>query len=213
MKTITAVMVTGLERGQVGLPQMAVRCFLNQTYPAKELLIINHGEQNFVGPNVRDVKVTKSDGEYVGALRNRAFDLAKGDYLLTWDDDDWHAPERMAYQATQTPDGYLSCLTNRIIYNWQENAGFYLSKKTGFGSTLLFPRNTTERYPNWLRESDTWFKCMFLNRVFLDNPAALYIYNLHGKNLTPQAAYKDWSKCDELSAADAALVADMKQML
>jgi glycosyltransferase involved in cell wall biosynthesis len=183
---ITAVMVTGLKRGIAGLPKMAVECFLNQTYKEKELLIVNHGNETYAGKGIREIKVKKTESMHVGALRNLAFDAAKSDWLLIWDDDDWHHPNHMAYQAERTPKGRMSLLQNRIQHDFESECALVHKFSSGFGSTMLFPRNTENRYPNWINDSDAWFRCMFFNRVVLDNPPELYVYNSHGGNLTPK---------------------------
>lgn len=179
-------MVTGKPRGMAGLPQMAVRCFLNQTYENKELLIINHGEEKFKGKNVREIKVNKTDSLHIGQLRNMAFDAAQGDWLMTFDDDDFCASDRMAYQAERTPDGRMSLLKNRIVHDLETGESIIRTTPVGFGSTMIYPRNTENRYENWINNSDGWFRCMFLDKILLDNPPELYIYNHHGKNLTPR---------------------------
>jgi glycosyltransferase involved in cell wall biosynthesis len=184
MRSISAIMVTGLDRGIEGLPRMAVDCFLSQTYPHKELVIINHGTENFSGENVRDIKVHKDPEVHVGGLRNIAFSLARGDYLMTWDDDDWQSPDRMEYQSARTGDGQFSILRRRTELYWDTDECLQVDRPTGFGASILHPKDTTERYENWRNSSDVWFKCMFLDRVFIDNPPEMYVYNLHGRNLT-----------------------------
>ena len=184
MKSITAVMVTGKPRGMAGLPQMAVRCFLNQTYENKELLIINHGQETFNGENIREIKVSKTDAMPIGALRNLAFEAARGDWLVTWDDDDSQHPDRLAWQVERTPEGRMSLFKNRLVHDLLTGESFVKSAPVGFGSTMIYPRNTTNRYENWINNSDGWFRCMFFDKVLLENPPELYIYNHHGGNLT-----------------------------
>lgn len=187
MKLITAVMVTGKPRGVEGLPQMAVECFLNQTYENKELLILNHGSENFSGKNIRDVKIQKGENEHIGALRNRAFALAQGELICVWDDDDCSSPERMTWQAERTPDGKMSMLENIFAKNLLTGETITRHSRVGFGATMLYPRSTPDRYENWVRGSDGWFRSCYLNKIHLDNPPELYTYNFHGGNLTPLA--------------------------
>lgn len=184
MKKISAVMITGMKRGIEGLPEMAVQCFLNQTYPNRELVVLNHGTKNFSGKNIRDIKIKKEENQHIGYLRNLAFDFAEGELICVTDDDDWQAPDRMAYQAERTPDGRMSLLKNRIVHDLEAGESIIKTTPVGFGSTMLYPRNTENRYENWTNNSDGWFRCMFFDKVLIDNPPELYIYNHHGKNLT-----------------------------
>jgi predicted O-methyltransferase YrrM len=82
----------------------AIRHFLRQDYEARELVVIDEGEDDLRDAvrqwaKVRYVKVDA--GLSVGAKRNIACELAAGDIILHWDDDDWSADWRIAYQVEQ----------------------------------------------------------------------------------------------------------------
>lgn len=82
----------------------ALVSFRAQTYPERELLIVNDGAP--LVSLVEDVRVVnlpaKLDGWTVGEKRNVGVRLALGDYLATWDDDDVSFPERLQEQVEQT---------------------------------------------------------------------------------------------------------------
>jgi len=80
--------------------ERAMNCFLRQTYTNKELIIFNTDTDN---PYLEQEELTKAritivnqniDSETnkpytnVGAIRRDALKYAKGDYVVTWDDDD-----------------------------------------------------------------------------------------------------------------------------
>lgn len=180
---ITCVMVTGKERGFSNMPEIAVQCFLDQEYQDCELLILNHGAKNFSGRNVWDEKIKKDDHIHIGALRNLAFNMAAGDYLATWDDDDWHHPKRLAMQVRRAAPDTIVMFKNRIHVNLNTAEQGLRAFRDGALNTMLFPKNTKARFPNYAKASDFDFSKRFLKTVVMDNPAEYYIRNAHGSNI------------------------------
>jgi len=82
----------------------AIRCFLRQTYPNRELVVVDDGADP-----VRDLIPSDSRVRYVrmeglrtlGHKRNLACGYARGEVLAHWDDDDWSADWRLAYQMEE----------------------------------------------------------------------------------------------------------------
>src|SRR5262245_22007784 len=76
--------------------------WLRQDYPHKELIVVDDGTDCVADlmptadPRVRYVRLESRMS--VGAKRNFACELAKGEVIAHWDDDDWHAPHRLSYQ-------------------------------------------------------------------------------------------------------------------
>ena len=98
---ISAIMPTG---NRAGLAALALECFQRQTYVERELIVLDDGSRSsawlFSGlPGVRYYRVAKPPS--LGDKRNCAVNLAKGEIVIHWDDDDWSAPRRMADQAAR----------------------------------------------------------------------------------------------------------------
>jgi glycosyltransferase involved in cell wall biosynthesis len=79
----------------------AIRCWARQTYPDRELVILDDGvtpvpEEAAALPGVRLHRAPP--GMSLGAKRNLLCELAQGDVIAHWDDDDWHGPERLSHQ-------------------------------------------------------------------------------------------------------------------
>lgn len=80
----------------------SINMFLAQTAGACELVILDDGEEEisdlvFLGhPRIR---YYKEPHRSLGEKHNRLVELAKGDYILHWADDDYHAPWRIKYQV------------------------------------------------------------------------------------------------------------------
>lgn len=91
-----------------GWVSLAVGCWLRQEMPAfaRELIVVDDGAES-----VRDLLPAGGRGSAprwryihlqgrhsIGAKLNLACELARGNVLCRWDDDDWHAPWRLQQQ-------------------------------------------------------------------------------------------------------------------
>ena len=80
----------------------AIRYFLDQNYPNKELVIVDDGHTS-VAPFIPE----KDTISYfysapigtIGLKRNYACEKAKGEIIVNWDDDDWYAPDWISFQV------------------------------------------------------------------------------------------------------------------
>jgi len=100
------------------LPQ-AIRYFLAQDYPHKELIIVDDGE-DAVGdlvPEDARIRYIRLQGKTVlGEKRNRAAADARGEIIVHYDDDDWSAPWRLGYQIEELlTSGADICGLDRIF--------------------------------------------------------------------------------------------------
>jgi glycosyltransferase involved in cell wall biosynthesis len=82
----------------------AIRFFLRQDYPNKELIIIDDGTDpvNDLLPadsQIRYVRIAQK--RTLGAKRNLAVEASRGAYVVHWDDDDWYAARRLTVQLQQ----------------------------------------------------------------------------------------------------------------
>lgn len=110
----------------------AINCFLSQTYAPEqmELVILDDGEVSALSilqrnptPIFNDPRIRyyhQPGRQTVGEKKNRLCDLARGDVIVQWDDDDWYSPRRVENQigwllVSQKPvTGF-----NRFFY-WDE---------------------------------------------------------------------------------------------
>ena len=80
----------------------AIRCFLRQDYPNLELVIVDDGVHP-VGPvlpnDARLRLIALPQKKNVGAKRNMACALTRGEYIAHWDDDDWYPVDRIRRQV------------------------------------------------------------------------------------------------------------------
>src|SRR6266567_7684949 len=77
--------------------RQAITYFQRQDYPSKELLILDDGQDCIqdLMPEDAAIRYTRLTGKRsLGMKRNLACEMARGDLILHWDDDDWMAPNR-----------------------------------------------------------------------------------------------------------------------
>ena len=141
---VTAVMLAGHDERRRPLAHMAISSFLRQTWENKNLLIINQGRpfnipntqirEHFVRDDWRLGNLPKKDIT-IGMLRNVAHEYADAEYLISWDDDDYCHPERIAVQMDPFKyDNRLlaTVLQNRTVIDLQ--AGDFFARDPGFSS-------------------------------------------------------------------------------
>jgi glycosyltransferase involved in cell wall biosynthesis len=96
---ISCVMPTG---GRKAFALQAVHYFLRQTWPNKELVIVDTGTDGLEEqlPADRRLRYLRSPGGIsLGAKRNLGVAESSGELIAGWDDDDWYSPRRLELQA------------------------------------------------------------------------------------------------------------------
>ena len=83
-----------------GLIPVALKCFLSQDWPDKELVVIDDGAAK-VGELVKQlvpdaVYIYLAKKQVIGVKRNLACEAAGGEVICHFDDDDWSAAARVS---------------------------------------------------------------------------------------------------------------------
>jgi hypothetical protein len=211
---VTAVLITGLHRERYSMARVAIECFKAQTYPNKNLLIVNHGEQSLASGDARivELRLKKSSWQTIGDLRNLALEHASGDFIVNWDDDDWHHPRRIEVQMQARSRDTAVLLKRRIHHSLVNGCSRYAEYPRGAEATILHPKKVPYRYPSMLRGSDSVFAKKFAVRLAVDNDAALHIRFFHGLNLW-DAPHIMGSVADERLPSQAKLTNEHRALL
>jgi glycosyltransferase involved in cell wall biosynthesis len=174
----------------------AINCFLKQTYPNKELIVLfkdNDPEtkEALSGIRNRDIRcfeVSSASKMSLGNLRNLAVSKADGEYICQWDDDDWYHERRVEIQlASAITNHKPACyLAYKLMYDMVNNRS-YLSAIGPWPGTILCKRSILQgdiRYPDLSRHEDydMMTKLIGLRYVFPLIMPFLYIYSYHGRN-------------------------------
>jgi len=108
---------------------IAIRCFLQQTYPNKELIIVDDGAEALSIPDDSRIRYIQRDIRMTtGMKRNLGAEAAKGDIIASLDDDDFSASYRLEDQV------------QRLL-----KAG---KAVTGYNSTVVYDEATGLFYKN-----------------------------------------------------------------
>jgi hypothetical protein len=215
--SVSAMMVTGKCEQREWLARGAVRCFEMQTHPEKELIIVNQGGRALGSehPDVREILVPPGCRTTLGDLRNIGLAAASGDWVMLWDDDDWHAPERMAVQVAHARKDAVVLLQSQIRYDFTSHTAFVYRTERGIDGTLMHPRDVPFKYPSDRRGEDSKFLRNFGHRTPIANDAGLFVRLFHGANTwNVEHIMKEWAgRAGELHLSDAHKALLLEQVL
>jgi glycosyltransferase involved in cell wall biosynthesis len=181
----------------------AVRLFLAQDYPNRELVVVmDRGADDELAsalpadPRIRCLY--GRPGESIGAKRNRACEIAMGGYVAQWDDDDWYGPRRLSVQLEPLLAGRadVTAMTTPIFLElpawrfWGVTPWLHrrLFVQDVHGGTLVYRREVWERlarYPDASLAEDAQFLTSAKRRGARLQPVpgeGLFMYVRHGAN-------------------------------
>jgi glycosyltransferase involved in cell wall biosynthesis len=193
---VSCIMPTHKRRHFV--PQ-AIRYFLRQNYPNKELVILDDGSESVADlvpadPQVRYIRLSGS--RTLGAKRNACVEASQGDLIMHWDDDDWMASHRIAYQveALLQAGAEVCGLRCMLFYELETDRGWLYTYPTNqrpwlAGGSLLYTRYFWRRspFPNIQIGSDTRFMwSQRLHRSVALPDYTFYVAMIHPSNTSPK---------------------------
>jgi hypothetical protein len=148
----------------------AIRYFQRQEYTNRELIILDDGTQELADlipsdSRIRYVRMERKST--MGAKHNLACELAQGEIIVHWDDDDWMADWRLTYQIEAVrahPSNTLCGLTRLYFYDpAADSAWQYVypanERRWVSGGTFCYRREFWERhrFPDMNEGADTVF--------------------------------------------------------
>ncbi|HEV2777796.1 MAG TPA: glycosyltransferase family 2 protein [Actinophytocola sp.] len=113
----------------------AIRYFLRQDYPERELVVVDDGEdpvEDLIPADYRISYIRLPERHTIGAKHNIGCRLARGELAVIWDDDDWMAPWRLSYQVAEFLGQDVDVSGSRVL--------LYLDLRTGQGWRYEYPR-------------------------------------------------------------------------
>ncbi len=185
----------------------SVQCFIDQTHTNKELVIINNGDREYFDKVERHLKTLTLypyikhvwiDNMSLGAMRNIGIERATGDYLMVFDDDDVHHPERIEKQLDlcmrSNIDGTVLRNFTTVRKRWFRNTIDVCSMLTGLDGTILF-RKTDVRYDDMDQGEDTSFLQKLKDEGYtitiIDEDYSMYEYWHYGHNTVSKSHFKN----------------------
>ena len=180
--------------------EKAIKNFIDQDYPNKELVIVDQGAKGF--NNLHKINLKNATYIYepidesklhlenredwrkrVGFYRKLACKAATGDYVINWDDDDIHEPNRISESVKALELGFNCCylpffyvLMDGKYYPYESTAKGYKLE-----ASMIFERDALME----LYDKDGWWNMQtllpHLHVGAIDNPN-IFIYRIHDKN-------------------------------
>jgi glycosyltransferase involved in cell wall biosynthesis len=178
---------------------LAVDCFLAQDYPERELVVLDDGREPIRDllpddPRIRYERLGRQ--LVIGAKRNRACGLARGELIAHWDDDDWSAPGRLSAQVAALERAGAAVTGLRSLHfldpvarrAWLYTYPPRSSRPWVAGGSLCYRRKFWKAHP--FQEvavgEDTRFVWARGTRVLALERRDLYVAMMHSGNTSPK---------------------------
>jgi glycosyltransferase involved in cell wall biosynthesis len=190
---VSCVMPTKNRRGFI---PAAIDCWLRQSYPDRELVILDDGEpvEDLIPKDSR-IGYHRSEGMTTGSKRNLCNELARGEIIVHFDDDDFSAPERIADQVGRLQASGLPVTGYGTLIFWDavaSQAKQYRSSVAGYvcGTSLAYLRSfwQTHRFPDKQQASDNAFVYPILRRIAAADGSRHIVARIHGCHHTSSKA-------------------------
>lgn len=201
---VSCIMPTKARRQFV--PQ-AVAYFLRQDYEPRELIVVDDGPQpvDDLLPDDPRIRYLRLDRELViGEKRNLACEAASGPIIAHWDDDDWMAPWRLAYQVQHLVQAQADlCGLDRVLfYDAAYRRGWQYVYPRGkrpwvYGGTLCYTKAfwQANRFRHIDEGEDSLFVWYGGPKVAVLEDNTCYVGLIHAANTsTKQTSNSRWSR-------------------
>jgi glycosyltransferase involved in cell wall biosynthesis len=106
--------------------RQAIWYFLRQDYRSRELIVLDDGDdavEDLTRSDERIRYVHLPSRTPVGTKRNLGRDLARGDLVAHWDDDDWMGPERLSSQVSELLAAHADVHATAELMHYRVYAG------------------------------------------------------------------------------------------
>lgn len=191
----------------------AIKYFLEQDYPHKELLIVDDGADRVADlvpshPQLKYIALPKKTS--LGAKRNLAIEASTGEIILHWDDDDWHARHRIRYQVEQLAQSHAEiCGISKLLfwdlrsqrlwlYEYPVQQKFWLA-----GGTLCYAKSFWKKNP--FEDLSVGEDTRFVWKKKIEHALLLpdfrfYVAMIHAHNTSPKSLkppyWRSWDEDD-----------------
>lgn len=206
---ITCVVTTS---GRVDLLSRSVNCYLKQSYRNRDMVIVAQGNceqirRYVTGLDRDDIQLFEASPKLcLGAMRNVSIEIATGELICQWDDDDLYHPDRLLtqYQVIRQSDRRLAAVYSdflkyfapqRKLY-WCDWSGEPLISHRYLCGSIMFWKEAYSRlgifYPQVGSQCRVEEDLNVLERFLAKGEVApvfaghQYIYVFHGRNTYDQ---------------------------
>jgi len=220
---VSCIMPTANRRRFV---EKAIRYFERQTYPNRELIIVDDGGSpvgDLAHGNERIRYIRLDRPATVGAKRNLACEQARGAIIAHWDDDDWYAPHRLDYQVeaiARAPEAICG-VSDLVYYDLQRRRAFRYVYPRGqrpwlAGNALCYGAKAWNR--SRFREIDVGEDALFVWGAPAQDVVTLpdsdfVVAMIHDRNVSPKATRGSLWRSHPVNDVEQRLGADWAEYL
>lgn len=218
MKDITPkISCVTVTTGRVDLVKKAVHCYAYQTYKNRELVILAQGNFEQIKHHVDslgrdDIVLLEAPSHLtLGAIRNASIEIARGDIICQWDDDDLYHPDRIRtqYLALRAHSRNVACAYSDFLKYFKATGEVYWCDWSGESSlssqmlcgTIMFHKrmfheNNSMLYPQTGDQCHVEEDLNVLQKLIAAGPVVPvfggnhYVYIYHGENTYDLAHHK-----------------------
>ncbi|MBB6501655.1 glycosyltransferase family 2 protein [Pedobacter cryoconitis] len=172
----------------------AIQNFLKQDYMNTELIIIDDGKDPIADliPDNKRIRYFYFDSiESVGTKRNMACEMANGELITHWDDDDWYAQDWISHQVQALINsGSDICGINQVQFFSPSKNSYWMTKNYNSkrpwvtGASLIYRKSFWEKHPFndlQVREDDDYLRNSG-GKIFAHDYFQGFIATLHSSN-------------------------------
>lgn len=193
----------------------AVHQFLEQSYPNKELIIIDDGDTKIESllPDNSQIKYWSLQEKLdIGSKRNMACKMSNGQFIIHLDDDDFYAPNWIEKQLSFLIKNKLELtgLSTPLFYDkstsnfWQYKYPI-TSKPWVYGATLCYTKKLWESNPFPVMncgEDNAFVWAKGVQKIRPNDTIDAYMGQIHRKNTSPKQIHHDrWDKLEQEDVA------------
>jgi hypothetical protein len=187
------------------MASLAIQDFLKQDWPNKELILACSGNPVAIEPlfnwaaclevpEIRCEFAATDDGKplVLGKMRNFTNDVAAGDWMATWDDDDRHHPERLTrhMRAAAQENADITYLNMQLHVFPDVQKIWWVDWRDFRSPGYVCYRKTAARYPVTGEDANRGEDKMFLRKLDadgykfakVDTQTPIYVRYFHGTN-------------------------------
>ncbi len=184
---VSCVMPTWNRRGFI---PAAVDCWLRQTYANRELVVLDDGDEPVGDLLPRDERIRyafEKGRRVTGDKRNRVVELARGEIVCHFDDDDWSAADRVEFQVRTLRESGREVTGFAVMLFWDvahQCVRRYRSHMAGYvcGTSLCYTRDFWKghRFRSKQEASDNDFVYPILRRIAASPDGSHMVARIHG---------------------------------
>jgi glycosyltransferase involved in cell wall biosynthesis len=196
--------------GRLDYFKQSYRCYVEQLYPNKELVVVTDAGQEYkdqiteIVSGRNDVKLVFLTGRYnLGALRNISMSMCDGEVFVQWDDDDFNMPNRLKVQYWWlAKSGKSVCYlgdqlhyyfpTKQLFWEdwWEHQSSHTIRYGLVPGTLMAYRDGFTSRYPSAGKHAkageDSVLSDSLVDKdcvTLLNGRGDMQIYSYHGNNV------------------------------